>query len=202
MRYHQSSTPAIAALLCAALWIAGCIAPVVQPPTAGAAAPAANKVTALMLTEPGALAGPSPTNFAWSPVGALLAYVESQDSQDILWLYDPTTGSKTVLLDPTAHPDAIDVTTVQWSPAADRLLFSGDTALWLLDVATGDLRSLFESEGAKTSLAFTPDGTHLTYVQDNDLYLAGIDDGSLQRLTTDGGETVFNGALDWVYNEE
>ena len=26
--------------------------------------------------------------------------------------------------------------------------------------------------------------------------------GKIQRLTTDGGETVFNGALDWVYNEE
>ena len=51
-------------------------------------------------------------------------------------------------------------------------------------------------------MMFTPDGKRISYVQDNDLYLAGIDDGQVQRLTTDGGETVFNGALDWVYNEE
>ena len=49
---------------------------------------------------------------------------------------------------------------------------------------------------------FTPDGTPISYVQDNDLYVLSIADGQVQRLTTDGGETVFNGALDWVYNEE
>ena len=49
---------------------------------------------------------------------------------------------------------------------------------------------------------FTPDGTRVSYVQDNDLYVLSIADGQVQRLTTDGGETVFNGGLDWVYNEE
>ncbi len=29
-----------------------------------------------------------------------------------------------------------------------------------------------------------------------------LNDGQLTRLTADGGETVFNGSLDWVYNEE
>ncbi|MEZ4613687.1 MAG: DPP IV N-terminal domain-containing protein, partial [Caldilineaceae bacterium] len=42
----------------------------------------------------------------------------------------------------------------------------------------------------------------VAYVQDNDLYVVGIDDGESQRLTDDGSETVFNGTLDWVYNEE
>ena len=202
MRLHRIPILAIATLLCLTPWLAGCRALTVQPPAASTAVPTAEKLTARMLTEPGALAGPNPTNIAWSPVGALLAYVAPQNDQDILWLYDPATGSRTVLLDPSTYPDAIDVTTAQWSPAADRILFSGETALWLLDVKTGELGSLFEGDNAKTSLAFTPDGNHLTYVQDNDLYLAGIDDGTLQRLTTDGGETVFNGTLDWVYNEE
>ena len=39
-------------------------------------------------------------------------------------------------------------------------------------------------------------------MQNNDLYTVRVNDGQVQRLTTDGGETVFNGALDWVYNEE
>ena len=39
-------------------------------------------------------------------------------------------------------------------------------------------------------------------MQDNDLYVLTLADGQVQRLTTDGGETVFNGSLDWVYNEE
>ncbi len=37
------------------------------------------QLTARMLTAPNALAGPSPSSFNWSPVGASLAYVEPQD---------------------------------------------------------------------------------------------------------------------------
>ena len=92
-----------------------------------------------MLTAPNALVGPSPSSFNWSPVGAALAYVEPQDDQDVLWLYDAATGDKKVLLDPAKSPGNIDVTSAQWSPQGDRLLLAGDEALWLLDVNTGDL---------------------------------------------------------------
>ena len=164
------------------------------------------ELTARMLTAPNALVGPSPSSFNWSPVGASLAYVEPQDGQDMLWLYDAATGDKKVLLDPTKSPDDVDVTSAQWSPQGDRLLLAGDTALWLLDVRSGDLKSLGEGGSAVTGMIFTPDGTRISYVQDNDLYVVSatdsIADGQIQRLTTDGGETVFNGALDWVYTEE
>ena len=162
----------------------------------------ASELTARMLTAPNALAGPSPSSFNWSPVGAMLTYVESLDGQDVLWLYDAATGAKKVLLDPAVSPGNIDVTSAQWSPQGDRLLLAGDEALWLLDVKTGDLKSLLEGGSVKTGLMFTPDGTRVSYVQDNDLYVVSIADSQVQRLTTDGGETVFNGGLDWVYNEE
>lgn len=162
----------------------------------------ANALTARELTAAGALAGPSPSSLNWSLAGAQLVYVEPQDGQDVLWLYDAASGDKRVLLDPAQHADHIDITTAQWSPQGDRLLLTGDTALWLLDVASGEVSSLLASDTPKTSILFTPDGQRISYVKGNDLYLATIDDGQVQRLTSDGGETVFNGALDWVYNEE
>ncbi len=131
----------------------------------------ASELTARMLTAPNALAGPSPSSFNWSPVGAMLTYVESLDGQDVLWLYDAATGAKKVLLDPAMSPGNIDVTSAQWSPQGDRLLLTGDEALWLLDVKTGDLKSLVEGGGVKTGLMFTPDGTRISFVQDNDLYV-------------------------------
>ena len=168
--------------------------------------PAADALTARMLTAPGALVGPSPASFTWSPVGAMLTYVAPQDDQpdgeDVLWLYNAATGEKRVLLNPAEHLGAIDISSAQWSPRGDTLLFAGDDALWLLDLATGDLKSVGEGGSAKTGVMFTPDGTRISYVQENDLFVVGIADGQIQRLTTDGGETVFNGALDWVYNEE
>ena len=165
-------------------------------------AQAAPKLTARMLTEPNALAGPYPSSLNWSPLGATLAYVEAQDDHDVLWLYDAASGAKRLLLDPAGSPGNIDVTSAQWSPDGTRLLLAGDQALWLLDAATGELTSLAAGGGNTTSFMFTPDGSHVSYVQDNDLYVMDIGDGAVQRLTTDGGETVFNGALDWVYNEE
>ena len=159
-----------------------------------------------MLVQPGAMVGASPANFDWSPTGAQLLYVAPVDNeaggQQVLWRYDAGTGETAMVLNPSEHEDNIDVTSAQWSPQGDRLLVTGDTALWLLDLATGDLTPLAQGGSAKTAVMFTPDGAQVTYVQDNDLYLLGIDDGQVQRLTSDGGATVFNGALDWVYTEE
>ncbi len=162
----------------------------------------ASPITARMLADPGALSGTSPSSFAWSPTGAALAFVQPKDGSAALWLYDAATGAARLLLDPSAQPGAIDVTTAQWSPGGDRMLLAGDDGLWLLDVATGELATALQGGSSRTGVMFTPDGAHLSYVQENDLYLAGLDDGQVQRLTTDGGATVFNGALDWVYNEE
>jgi dipeptidyl-peptidase-4 len=154
-----------------------------------------------MLVGPNALVGPGPSNLKWSPQGATLAYVETKDGQDVLWLYEATDGARQVLLDPAGHADSIDVTSAQWSPSGDVLLLTGEKALWLLQVKTGELTSLAE-DGVKTALRFSPSGTQISFVQDNDLYTVGISDGQIQRLTSDGSQTVFNGGLDWVYSEE
>ena len=164
--------------------------------------PSTSAITPRMLIAPNALVGPSPSSFNWSPVGTELAYVDAQADEDVLWLYDAATGDKKVLLDPAQSPGNIDVTSAQWSPNGDKILLTGDEALWLLEVSTGKLTSVVENAGSVTGQMFTPDGEAISYVQDNDLYVLTLADGKVQRLTTDGGETVFNGALDWVYNEE
>jgi dipeptidyl-peptidase-4 len=168
---------------------------------ARAAGSAEALITARMLVQPNALMGPGPTNLSWSPREATLAYVAPRNGQDVLWLYEAATGARCVLLDPTNRQDGIDVTSAQWSPGGDALLLSGEKALWLLDVDSGRLDSLAEG-AAKTAVAFSPSGERLSFVQDNDLYVVDISDGQVRRLTTDGSDTVFNGTLDWVYNEE
>jgi len=160
------------------------------------------RLTARMLVAPNALVGPGPSGFNWSPIGARLAYVEPWNGRDMLWLYDAVTGARRVLLDPADTPDNIDLSSVQWSPQGDVLVLVGKTSLWLLDSITGDLKSLAGGGGSKTGLMFLPAGNHISYVQDNDLYTVRISDGWIQRLTTDGSKDVFNGGLDWVYNEE
>jgi dipeptidyl-peptidase-4 len=47
-----------------------------------------------------------------------------------------------------------------------------------------------------------PDGKHVGFVRDNDLYIAAVVGGRELRVTSNGGPDQFNGKLDWVYQEE
>ncbi len=168
-------------------------------------APATGGVTARELVQPGALVGPGPNILGWSPQGSLLAYTAPPDESggdDVLWLYDASSGEKKALLDPSAQPGDIDVSSAQWSPQGDAMLLVGDTSLWILNTASGELQQLAAGGASTTAMMFTPTGTHVSYVQDNDLYSIRISDGQVQRITSDGSDAVFNGCLDWVYNEE
>jgi dipeptidyl-peptidase 4 len=195
----------LAAVAISALWPAvhaGAISvqdtPQTTPPGQGG-----EEITARMLVGPNALMGPGPSNFNWSPKGATLAYIEPEDGQDMLWLYGAASGQKRVLLDPSACADpTIDLTTAQWSPEGDRMLLAGAESLWLLDSKTGALKALVKTKGAKTSVALSGDGTYVSYVQNNDLYTVRTKTGQIQRVTNDGSPSIFNGTLDWVYNEE
>jgi len=48
----------------------------------------------------------------------------------------------------------------------------------------------------------SPDGKHVGFVRDNDLYLVPAEGGRELRVTSNGGPDQFNGKLDWVYQEE
>lgn len=49
---------------------------------------------------------------------------------------------------------------------------------------------------------FSPDGRQVSFVRDNNLYVLDIAAQRERALTTDGGPTILNGRLDWVYEEE
>src|SRR5690606_19563421 len=75
---------------------------------------------------------------------------------------------------------------------------------WVLDLESGKLTRLGKAAPPSTLMfaKFSPDGTHVAYVQDNDIHLERIDDGRVTALTSDGSETTINGTSDWVYEEE
>jgi dipeptidyl-peptidase-4 len=55
---------------------------------------------------------------------------------------------------------------------------------------------------AEEEAAFSPDGAHVAFVAGNNLYVGDALHGGATALTTDGGEKVQNGKLDWLYQEE
>lgn len=73
---------------------------------------------------------------------------------------------------------------------------------WIYDIPSKSLRRLSES-GKQQEATFSPDGTKVAFVRENNLFLTDIEKGTETRLTSDGkwGE-VINGLPDWVYEEE
>jgi dipeptidyl-peptidase 4 len=158
----------------------------------------------------------------WLEGGAAYTTVEPsaavEGGQDIV-RYGSASGERRVLVSasalvttPGARP--LPIEDYAWSKDGAKLLVftnakkvwrrktRGD--YWLLDVPSGRLHKLGGGR-PDSSLMFaklSPDATRVAWVHEGDLYVEGVADGTVTRLTTDGSATVVSGTSDWVYEEE
>ncbi len=60
------------------------------------------------------------------------------------------------------------------------------------------------SEGGKQRLAtFSPDGSMIAFVRENNIFIKNLAEGTEKQITTDGVvNEIINGTTDWVYEEE
>jgi len=78
---------------------------------------------------------------------------------------------------------------------------SSKAAAYVYDVATKKTVAL--NKGKVMHPSFSPDGSKIAYVLDNNLYLYDIASGANKAITTDGKwNVIINGNADWVYEEE
>lgn len=65
-------------------------------------------------------------------------------------------------------------------------------------------KQLFQPVKEEVMLAeFSPDGKHIAYVKNNNLYVYDLQQKLEKQITTDGKtNAIINGATDWVYEEE
>ncbi len=73
---------------------------------------------------------------------------------------------------------------------------------YVFDFKNKEIKPL--SEGGSQRLAtFSPDGSRIAFVRDNDLFIHDLRFGSERQITNDGKYNhIINGAPDWVYEEE
>jgi len=143
---------------------------------------------------------------------------EVQGGQDIV-LYSAQTGKREVLvaaskLVPEGESAALRIEDYEWSSDGRLLLIFTNSQrvwrqntrgdYWVLDLLAGKLKKL--GAGFKPSTLmfakFSPDGTRAAYVSTSDIYAEDIGSGRVTRLTWVGSETLINGTVDWVYEEE
>ncbi len=87
---------------------------------------------------------------------------------------------------------------------ADRtaLVFEFADDLYHYDVGTERARRLTATTEAEDEVSLSPDGRLVAFVRGGNLIVVDVEHGREHALTTDGGERVRNGQLDWVYQEE
>jgi dipeptidyl-peptidase 4 len=75
---------------------------------------------------------------------------------------------------------------------------------WVYNLATKTLTQI----GAKMPDAslmfakFSPDGSQVAFVSQNNIYVQNLENNQTKALTTDGSLRLINGTFDWVYEEE
>jgi dipeptidyl-peptidase-4 len=156
----------------------------------------------------------------WFPTGSAYTTLEEATGggREIV-RYDAATGQREVLvpaarLTPQGASQPLTVEDYHWSPDQQRLLIYTNSKqvwrlntrgdYWLLDRTSGQLRKLGQFAAPSTMMyaKFSPDGSRVGYVVENNIYVEHLADGKIAQLTHDGSRTIINGNFDWVYEEE
>lgn len=158
----------------------------------------------------------------WTRGGSAFTTLEASsavtDAKDIVE-YDTATGKRSILvsasqLKPPKAENPLAVEDYRWDKDGKRLLVFTESRkvwrtntrgeYWLLDCNTGTLKKLGGDAPASSLMfaKFSPDGSRVAYVRANNLYMEDLTTGAIHALTSDGSDTIVNGASDWVYEEE
>lgn len=158
----------------------------------------------------------------WMEGGAAYTTVEAsaatKDAKDIV-RYEAATGTRTVLvaaarLQPQGATKPLAIDDYSWSKGGKQLLLFTNSQkvwrqntrgdYWVLNLATGRLRQLGGTAPVASLMfaKFSPDGTRVAYVRQNNIYVEDVSSGKITQLTSTGSDTIINGTADWVYEEE
>ena len=128
---------------------------------------------------------------AWSFDGQLLAYASypSDLPPELFVMNADGSNAHSISHEELRRPS--------WSPDGTKLLAvpadESDTRIVVVDVATGDVRTLLEDPGVEDGPRFSPDGARIAFsllaagANDEEIYVMAADGTSPTRLTTDPG---------------
>jgi dipeptidyl-peptidase 4 len=156
------------------------------------------------ISTPGLSYGLGPRHLAWRPGSDQLSFVMpgKPGATPALWIYDASAQKEHVLLTAPRNGPQLSLSSYQWSPQGNSLLFEGDGGLWLWSAQTRAFRLLTHTAGQYENPTFSPTGDRIAFVQRNNLCVLDIGSGQIRQLTSDGSASVLDGKLDWVYGEE
>jgi len=103
----------------------------------------------------------------------------------------------------TAESARSNATLKAFSPDRMHALVPHRRDLYYFDAHSGAARQLTHSDTEDEEFAeLSPDGKHVAFLRDSNLWVVATESTELKQLTKDGSEELLNGKLDWVYQEE
>ncbi len=162
------------------------------------------------------MTGSPPDELTWSPDASHLTYLDGGELIDL----DPGTGRPHVLISRSKlatltegrdsetdrdHRARYKMAGYIWSPDSAHLLFDSDGRLWVYDLKNGTgVEVGFTGLASGDDPKFSPDGKNISFIRDNALCVIRLRDPGTPTvpLAPPPNETVLNGKVDWVYEEE
>ncbi|SNR74148.1 S9 family peptidase [Hymenobacter mucosus] len=190
--------------------------PVVLPATLPAAfAQQKSTITLEDIWQKGTFQTRSVPGFNWMKDGR---YYSALDKGDLVQ-HDVTTGQAVQTL--VAATDLklpgqnqlLPVDGYRFNADETKVLFSTDTEpiyrrssksyFFVYDRGTKQLTPLSKTAGKQLYATFSPDGKHIAFVRDNNVFVTDLGTMRETAVTTDGATNrIINGGTDWVYEEE
>ncbi|MFP6817594.1 MAG: alpha/beta fold hydrolase [Pseudomonadales bacterium] len=170
------------------------------------------------------LTGTLPSNLRFSPDATFIAFLKlAEDDRERmdLWRHEIDSGVSECWINATQLVASLDdqsvaekaererkrqfasgITSYSFSPDGTCLLIPAGGAGYLFDISSRAL-DRFTPEGCRqTDLRFSPKGTYISYVRDDNLYHYEIATQVETAVTSDGGGGISNGLADFIAQEE
>jgi dipeptidyl-peptidase-4 len=166
--------------------------------------------------------GELPGELSWSPDGKHLTYLGGGQLIDV----DPETGRTHVLVSAAKmsmleggriserdrdHRARYKMASYIWAPDSNHILFDASGRLWLYDLHNGvgvEVGSAGVSSGDDPK--FSPDASTISFIRDHGISVVRSHEPGQPTVTlvstppasAAGGQSLLNGEVDWVYEEE
>ena len=90
-----------------------------------------------------------------------------------------------------------------WSAPKAIYRRSFEAFYFLYDLNTKKLEALDADHAPQTLAEYSPDGTKVSFIHGNDIFIKDLASGKISKATEDGKRNkIINGTTDWVYEEE
>jgi len=177
----------------------------------------------------GPLVPRAPETLAWSPDGKHLTYLDGGELMDVDpvtgKVHVMVSAAKMASLDGSHdserdrdHRERYSMAAYLWAPDSTHLLFDANGPLWLYDLQNGTgVQIGFTGTASGDDPKFSPDGSCVSFIRDHSLSVIHLRDPRMPAVVVtpapsasngkeqpwaSKGQSILNGEVDWVYEEE